>query len=113
MARDIDPQDLIALDKAQAATAEAQRLVRQLEVEDFKWLMGNTQGRRFMWRLLSKAGLFQCALREPNEQAFFEGMRNLGLVFWTDLHELCPEKYNVMVKEAQANDHRNKQLASR
>ena len=106
MSRDIDPSDLIAQEAARAQTAEARQLSRQLEVEDFKWLMANKQGRRFLWRLLSLAGLFRSTFRLNNEMAFLEGMRNLGLVFWTDLHEICPEKYHLMVKEQEDNGKR-------
>ena len=103
---EIDPQDLVALDKAQAKREQVQRLQRHLEVEDFKWLMGNKQGRRFVWRLLEKAGVFRSTFRLNNEMAFLEGMRNMGLVLITDIHELCPEKYQLMVKEAQDNEQR-------
>ncbi len=103
MTKDIDPSDLLALAKAQAEAAEAQRLTRSIETEDFKWLMGNKQGRRFVWRLLEKAGVFRTTFRLSNEMAFLEGMRNMGLMLITDIHEICPEKYYVMVKEANDN----------
>ena len=109
MARDIDPSDLIALDRAQAKAAEAQRLVRSVEVEDFKWLMGNKQGRRFVWRLLEKAGVFRTTFRLNNEMAFLEGMRNMGLLLVADIHEICPEKYHIMVKEADDNAKRSRE----
>lgn len=107
MAKEIDPSDLLALDKAQAKTAASQRLARQQEVEDFKWLMGNKQGRRIVWRLLEKAGVFRSTFRLNNEMAFLEGMRNIGLMLVADIHELCPEKYHIMVKEQQDNDNRS------
>ena len=109
MARDIDPSDLIALDKAQAKSAAAQRLARSVEVEDFKWLMGNKQGRRFVWRLLEKAGVFRTTFRLNNEMAFLEGMRNMGLILVADIHEICPEKYHIMVKEADDNAKRTRE----
>lgn len=101
--REIDPSDLIALDKARTQASDVQRYLRQLEVEDFKWLMGNKQGRRFVWRMLDKAGVFRSTFRLNNEMAFLEGMRNMGLILITDIHEVCPEKYQVMVKEAEDN----------
>ena len=109
MAREIDPSDLIALDKAQAKATAAQRLARAVEVEDFKWLMGNRQGRRFVWRLLEKAGVFRTTFRLNNEMAFLEGMRNMGLILVADIHEICPEKYHIMVKEADDNAKRSRE----
>ena len=106
MAREIAPTDLDALDKAQAKAAATRGLVRQQEVEDFKWLMGNKQGRRFVWRMLEKAGVFRSTFRLNNEMAFLEGMRNMGIILMADIHELCPEKYHVMVKEAEDNGRR-------
>lgn len=100
---EIDPSDLIAIDRARAKASDVQRYLRQLEVEDFKWLMGNKQGRRFVWRLLDKAGVFRSTFRLNNEMAFLEGMRNIGLMLIADIHETCPEKYQVMVKEAEDN----------
>ncbi len=100
MAQDIDPSDLIALDKAQAESAAAQRLARSVEAEDFNWLMSSKQGRRVVWRMLEKAGVFRTTFRLSNEMAFLEGMRNMGLILMADIHEICPEKYHIMVKEA-------------
>lgn len=114
MAKDIDPSDLIELDKAQTRASEVQRLVRQVEVEDFKWLMGNKQGRRIVWRLLEKAGVFRSSFRsDALSMAFSEGMRNTGLILMTEIGELCPEKYNIMVKEARDNDDRTNAIARR
>lgn len=87
----------------------AQRLARAVEVEDFKWLMGNKQGRRFVWRLLEKAGVFRTTFRLNNEMAFLEGMRNMGLILMADISEICPEKYHIMVKEADDNAKRSRE----
>ena len=78
-------------------------------MEDFKWLMGNKQGRRFVWRLLEKAGVFRTTFRLNNEMAFLEGMRNMGLILVADIHEICPEKYHIMVKEADDNAKRTRE----
>ena len=101
--KDIDPSDLLAIDRARTKATEVQRYLRQLEVEDFKWLMGNKQGRRFVWRMLEMCGVFRSTFRLNNEMAFLEGMRNVGLKLMADIHETCPEKYHVMVKEAEDN----------
>lgn len=87
---------------AQHEAAEAKRLQREREVEDFKWLMANKQGRRFMWRLLGITRLHQTphvmgARAEDN--AFRAGVQNVGLGLQAEIHALCPEQYTVMVKE--------------
>lgn len=99
--REIDPQDLVAQDAARKLVSEVKHLRRQTEVEDFKWLMGNKQGRRYVWRLLEQAGVFRSTFRLDNEMAFLEGMRNMGITIIADIHEICPEKYQLMIKEQQ------------
>ena len=101
MTTEIDPQDLIAQEAASAKKEQRKRLLRHLEVEDFKWLMANKQGRRFVWRLLDKAGVFRSTFRNDNEMVFLEGMRNMGLMLIAEIHEICPEKYHLMLKEQQ------------
>ena len=57
-------------------TAKTARLQRN---EDFRWLMGDLRGRRFVWDLLAKAGLFRSSLGlSPELTAFNEGRRDLG-----------------------------------
>ena len=79
-------------------TAKTARLERN---EDFRWLMGQQRGRRFVWELLAKAGLFRSSLgTSPELTAFNEGRRDLGLAVLADLMRLCPEQYARMQAEA-------------
>lgn len=101
-----DPLDSSAQEAAQADQAKAEQLQRLQEVEDFKWLMANKQGRRIIWRLLGLTGLFRNAF-VPGDQAvtgFRCGEQNIGHRLLSEIHELCPEKYHEMVKEQQKND---------
>jgi len=79
-------------------TAKTARLQRN---EDFRWLMGDLRGRRFVWDLLAKAGLFRSSLGiSPELTAFNEGRRDLGLAVLADMMRLCPEQYARMQAEA-------------
>lgn len=101
---DFDPLDTSAQDATKAKEAEAQRLKREREVADFKWLMANAEGRRFVWRLLEKAGVFRSSFSQNGLQmALNEGQRNQGLMLLSEIHEHCPDRYHQMVKEAQAD----------
>lgn len=87
---------------AAAKLAEAARLQRQREMDDFKWLMGHKQGRRFMWRMLEMTGLHRTphvlgALAEDN--AFRAGNANVGLMLQAEIHTVCPEHFPTMTKE--------------
>ena len=79
-------------------SAKTTRLQRN---EDVRWLMGEQRGRRFVWYLLAKAGLFRSSLASTAElTAFNEGRRDLGLAVLADLMRLCPEEYGRMQAEA-------------
>jgi hypothetical protein len=78
-----------------AKTARAQR------GEDLRWLMGDLRGRRFLWELLGRAGIFRGSMGPSAEvTAFNEGRRDLGLVVLADLMRVCPELYARMQAEA-------------
>ena len=81
-------------------TAKTARLQRN---EDFRWLMADPRGRRFVWDLLARAGLFRSSLAaSPELTAFNEGRRDLGLGVLADLMRLCPEQYARMQAEAMS-----------
>jgi hypothetical protein len=104
-----DPLDTAAQAAAKEKETEAQRLKREREVEDFKFLMSSVQGRRFVWRMLEKAGVFRSSFSLNGLQmAFSEGNRNLGLMLIGEIHEHCPERYHQMVKEQREYGNRSK-----
>ena len=79
-------------------SAKTTRLQRN---EDVRWLMGDARGRRFIWNLLAKAGVFRSSMGLSAElTAFNEGRRDLGLAVLADLMRLCPEEYGRMQAEA-------------
>jgi hypothetical protein len=81
-------------------SAKTTRLQRN---EDLRWLMGDARGRRFVWNLLAKAGVFRSSMGASAElTAFNEGRRDLGLVLLADLMRLCPDQYGRMQAEAIA-----------
>jgi len=102
MAEGHDPYDNHAQEAAEAKEAEAKRLERDREVDDFKWLMGHRQGRRVMWRLLSMTGLFRNPHVPGTDDVLFRcGEQNIGQQLLAEIHLLCPEQYHGMVKEHQ------------
>lgn len=107
-----DPIDLHAQARTAAESAEEERLAREKEKSDLCWVMGNKQGRRFIHRQLSDAGVWLSSFNVDNAvMAFNEGRRNVGLKLLSEIMEACPEKYNLMLteqKEAREKDeHRN------
>jgi hypothetical protein len=100
---DFDPLDIRAQEKAAADREEKQRLLSDLEANDFKWLMSDKRGRRIVHGLLEKTGVYRSSFTGNSETFFREGARNVGLMLMAHIHENCPEKYTLMVQE-QKND---------
>ena len=100
MTQEHDPLDLIGQERTAARSAEEERLAKEKETGDLRWVMSTKQGRRFMWRLLSRAGVFQSSFSTNNAvMAFNEGNRNAGLQQLNDVMEACPDRYTEMLAE--------------
>ena len=97
-----DPTDVKAHDRAASSLELEQNAARKTEIEDVKWLMGHKQGRRFVTRLLDKAGVYRTSFTGNSETFFREGQRNLGLFVLSEVMELAPEQHAQMLKEHQA-----------
>lgn len=107
-----DPLDIRGQEKAQADKLLRDKLAKENEEADLKWLMGSRRGRRIVWRLLDQAGTFRLSFStNAMQMAFAEGNRNYGNRVLAMVHALTPELYPVMVKEnahdRSADDSRN------
>jgi hypothetical protein len=97
-----------------AATEKASKaqLVAQLEVDDLHWLMGDVRGRRFVWRLLKRTGIYQTSFTgEALSMAFKEGGRNVGLGLLDEVMQHCPKRLSEMQTEARTNDRRKEKVS--
>lgn len=107
-----DPTDLVDQERTTAKAAEEERLRREREANELRWVLSTKQGRRFIWRQLSEAGVFQSSFNTNNAvMAFNEGRRNAGLQLLSEVMDTCPERYTEMLteqKEAkERHDHRD------
>lgn len=97
---DHDPTDLVGQERKRRDIEARERIEAEQEVEDVKWLMGNRQGRRIVWRTLSRAGVYRSSFNtNAMAMAFAEGARNTGLEMLALVNRHCPKLYTVMVKE--------------
>lgn len=95
-----DPLDLRGQEKAKADRELRERIARENEEADIKWLMSSKRGRRIVWRLMDRAGVFRSSFNTNSmSMAFAEGNRNYGLQILGIIHTQCPELYPVMMKE--------------
>jgi hypothetical protein len=103
-----DPLDLRSQDRSKAERELRERLARENEEADLKWLMGNKRGRRVIWRLLDQAGVFRSSFNtNAMAMSFAEGHRNYGLRILGMIHTQCPELYPTMMKEQTADERTN------
>lgn len=69
-------------------------------IADFRWLMSDHRGRRFMWRTMGRLRLFQSSIGPTDAVTNYnEGQRNAGLFLLSQINELCPAMYAVMASE--------------
>lgn len=102
-----DPLDLKGQERAQEDRELRERVSRDSEGEDIKWLMSDKRGRRMLWRLMEEAGVFRSSFNtNAMAMAFAEGNRNYGLRILSLIHAICPRQYPVMMKE-NTNDRTN------
>ena len=103
-----DPLDLRSQERSKAERELRERLARENEEADIKWLMGNKRGRRVIWRLLDQAGVFRSSFNtNAMTMSFAEGHRNYGLRILALIHSQCPELYPTMMKEQTADERTN------
>lgn len=70
------------------------------DIADFKWLMSDHRGRRFMWRTMGRCRLFEPSLGPSDAITNWnEGQRNVGLFLLSQVNELTPSLYAVMAAE--------------
>jgi hypothetical protein len=102
---DYDPSDVRGQEQERAERARLERIAREQERADLKWLCGSKRGRRIVWRLLTQSGLFSSTfVSDALALAFAEGRRHYGGKILQAIHEDCPELYPVMVKEQKHDD---------
>lgn len=96
-----NPFDTRATELEQEAAELDAQLAREREINDLKTVMGSVNGRRFMWRLLEKAGIFKSSMTGNSQTFFLEGQRNIGLFLLAQINEHCLDQYVVMLNESR------------
>lgn len=93
--RDADSED-------RSPQSEARKLARQVEANDWKWLMSSKQGRRIAWRLLAETGIHRTSFTGNSETFFREGRRDVGLFIEREITHNAFEGYIQMLTESKA-----------
>ena len=94
-----NPLDIRASEQAQEDAELERRLAYDREVADVRQLMSAASGRRFMWRLLEKSGLYKSSMTGNSQTFFLEGQRNIGLFLMAQINDHCLDEYVLMLNE--------------
>lgn len=91
-------------DEDQVATkAKSAKQKDKQATQDLKWIMSDARGRRFVWALLERCGIYRSSYLagrgQPAATAFHEGERNVGLETLARLLRETPKAYAAMTEE--------------
>lgn len=79
---------------------EQEKYAAKQRREDVFFIMGDPKGRRVIWDVLEFTGVFSVGWDPSAKIHFNAGMRNVGLRLFQELHQVCPDLYLLMAKEA-------------
>lgn len=98
---DFDTTNPMDVEEAEHALKERQAYLKRLEDDDFKWLMSDKRGRRFMYRMLSVTKTFSNPFvpGRGDLTSYQCGAQSVGQMLLADIHEHCPERYETMLTE--------------
>lgn len=96
-----------AADKA--ARAEQAKFEADRDLADLAYVLGEKQGRRFVWSILALTGVLDTAIRrpapgqpvDPLAMAYQDGARSMGIRWLRTLVEQFPARFLEMQKESK------------
>lgn len=99
-----DPRE----DEAQAKREiDREEREQRLAVEDLKWMAAHLSGRRVLWRLMARTGVFRNPFHTSGSvMAFKAGEQNVGQEILAQLMEHAPDAFTKMMKESAEEERR-------
>lgn len=93
-----------AADEGQVtAASKKEKLGRNRELDDLKRILSTDFGRRFVWRLLVRAGAFKSAWAPSALIHFNCGQQDFGHYIIAEVEEADQEAFFQMMREAKAD----------
>lgn len=87
------------MDKIKEARKK-EKLARQLELEEIKWVLSSKGGRKFLWRWLGKCGVYSLSFNQHNSvMSFNEGKRSIGNELMLEINEADSKAFVLMMQE--------------
>ena len=98
--RNEDPLDFKAQERDQKRREKQALLELEQDEGDLVWLMNERRGRRFVWRILERAGVFRSPFdTNALNMARKTGEKEFGIWVVVQINDICPELYMKMVRE--------------
>jgi len=95
-----DPTDLRSAEAQEELDRLEAKRVADRDVADFRNQMSTQAGRRFVYGLLERTGLYRSSFTSNRSVTDFnEGQRNVGLYYMNMVNEHCIDEYVLMLKE--------------
>lgn len=73
---------------------------REREIEDLKKILSLPEGRRYIWKLMSVAGVFKTSFTGNSTTFFNEGKREIGLMVISEVMNADMGKFTQMQSES-------------
>ncbi len=75
--------------------------IRDKEINDIRWVLSDARGRRFLWRLLSIAGVFRTPYvpKDTNETFKLIGYKEIGLLLVDEITQADTDALLQMQRE--------------
>jgi len=86
--------------------------LNEWDEEDLRTILKTKWGRRFVWRFMSRCGIFSQSFvpDDPYATAFNEGRRSVGNTLLKQVIDINPEAYILMTKAAKKEEEYGRQL---
>jgi len=92
--------DMLDMEERKKRIAEADKRLRERRKSDIKKILEMPEGRRFVWQVLSEAGVFRCSFSGDQRTNFNEGKRDIGLFVFHAVMNANPDAFTKMQREA-------------
>ena len=88
-------------DKKVKEAKKSNKETRDIELNDLKVVLGTESGRRAIWRILERCGIYRSSFTGNSQTFMLEGERNIGLFLLTEIEEADQDAMFKMMKEAK------------
>jgi len=93
-------EDVFDLDARKKRIAEIEKRLRDRKSSDLKKILEMPEGRRFVWMVLSEAGIFRGSFTGDERTNFNEGKRDIGLFVFNAVLNASPDSFTKIQREA-------------